>query len=176
MRLTRFLKPAQIKLELETKTPSEIPEGWSRERFVWSVKERVLSELTALFVSGGKIGNPTKFLVDLSNREKKAGTAIGGGIAIPHVRTMQARDFVLCFARSTEGVEFDAPDGLPVHLFFGVVAPPYDDRLYHEVYREIGTVFGDENRRQALLDAKTEHEVIRILGEYRDGGTTDYPD
>ena len=166
MRLTRYLKPGQIKLELETATPAEVPEGWSAERFTWYVKERVLEELVRLFAASGKVGNVRKFALDLANRERKSSTAIGGGIAIPHVRTMQAKDFIFCFARSTPGVEFGARDGSPVHFFFGVVAPPHDDQLYLEVYREVAKVFGTEEHRRALAEAQDEHELIRILSAF----------
>jgi PTS system fructose-specific IIC component len=148
--------------------PEEIPEDWSRKRFVWSVKEPILREICDLFATTGKVGNGKKLMIDLVNREKKASTAIGGGIAIPHVRTMQAKGFLLCFARSKEGVDFDATDGMPVHLFFGVCAPPYDDKLYLEVYRSIAQVFGTAETKRALMEARDAHEVIRILGAYRD--------
>jgi mannitol/fructose-specific phosphotransferase system IIA component (Ntr-type) len=166
MRLTRYLKPPQVKLELDTRTPDEIPEGWSRDRFVWSVKEKVLAELIGLFEASGRVVNAKKLLIDLENRERKATTGIGNGIAIPHVRTMQAREFTLCFARSTPGVEFGAVDEQPVHLFFGVVAPPYDDKLYLEVYREIGKVFGTDEAREQLMSAANEHEIIKIVSAF----------
>ena len=60
MRLTRYLKPPQIKLELDTRTPAEIPEDWTQKRFVWSIKEPVLQEIAQLFASTGKVGNETK--------------------------------------------------------------------------------------------------------------------
>jgi mannitol/fructose-specific phosphotransferase system IIA component (Ntr-type) len=166
MRLTRYLRPAQIRLELETAAPADLPEGWTPERLAWSVKERVLGEIVRLFAASGKIGNVRKFGVDLLNRERKSSTAIGGGIAIPHVRTMQAREFIFCFARSTPGVEFGAPDGAPVHFFFGVVAPPHDDRLYLEVYKEIAVAFGSDETKEALRAAGDEHEVIRVLSAF----------
>lgn len=166
MRLTRYLKPPQVKLELDARTPEEFPEGWSRDRFVWSVKSRVLEELVALFEGSGRIVNAKKLFTDLENRERKSTTGIGGGLAIPHVRTMQAREFTICFARSTPGVEFDAVDGAPVHLFFGVVAPPYDDKLYLEVYRQAAKVFQDETRRAELMTAEDPHEVIRIISAF----------
>ena len=165
IRLTRYLKPPQVKVELDTTTPDEVPEGWTRERFTWSVKEKILAELIALFVASGKVGNVTKLAADLENRERKATTGIGDGIAIPHVRTMQAKEFTICFARSTPGVEFGAVDGRPVHLFFGVVAPPYDDKLYLEVYQSIGKLLGEETTREALMSAKDEHEVIKAVSD-----------
>jgi mannitol/fructose-specific phosphotransferase system IIA component (Ntr-type) len=162
-RFTRHLRAAQVKLELEAAAPVEFPEGWSRERRIWSVKERALAEIADLLDASGRVANRTKLLADLVNRERKATTAIGGGIAIPHVRTMQARDFALCLARSGPGVEFDAPDGELVHIFVGVVAPPYDDRLYLEVYREIGTLLSRAEARAAILGARDAHEVVKAV-------------
>lgn len=165
IRLTRWLKPPQVRIELAARAPVDIPEGWSAERLAWSVKEAVLRELAGLLETTGRIVKPARLLTDLVNREKKATTAVGEGIAIPHVRTLQAREFAICFARSTPGVEFDAPDGAPVHFFFAVVAPPYDDKLYLEVYKSIGELFRHAGTREALFAAKTEHEIIRVIGD-----------
>jgi mannitol/fructose-specific phosphotransferase system IIA component (Ntr-type) len=165
MRLTRYLKPAQIRMELGTTTPDTIPEGWSPERFRWHVKEEVLKELVDLFDTSGKVPNRSKLTTDLLNRERKATTGIGDGIAIPHVRTLQARDFIMVFARSTPGVEFMALDGRPVHLFIGVVAPPYDDRLYLQIYKRVAQVFSQPQARQHLLQASDAHEVIKVLSD-----------
>src|SRR3990170_2725663 len=98
-RLTRYIKPPQVKLELDTAAPREVPEGWSQDRFVWSVKERVLSEIVDLLDASERVSNKSKLLTDLTNRERKDTTAVGDGIAIPHVRTMQAKEFTMCFAR-----------------------------------------------------------------------------
>jgi len=166
MRLTRFLRPELVKLELETAPPAEVPEGWTADRLLWHVKERVLEELVRLFAASGRIGNLRKFSRDLLHRERKASTALGGGVAIPHVRTLQAKDFVFCFARSTAGVDFGAPDGAPVHFFFGLVAPPHDDRLYLEAYREIARVFTSEEAKARLAAARDEHELIRVLSVF----------
>jgi mannitol/fructose-specific phosphotransferase system IIA component (Ntr-type) len=165
MRLTRYLKPAQIRLELRTR-PEPQPEDMPWHRYVWGIKQSVLQELVELLGTTGKMVNQKKLYTDLLNREKKASTAIGGGIAIPHVRSMQARGFAMAFARSTPGVEFDAIDSKPVHLFFCVVSPPYDDALYLRVYKEIGKVFGNQTARASLLSAKTDHEIIKIITDF----------
>lgn len=168
MNLTRYLKPPRVNLEIRPVIP-EFAEEVGRRRIVDESKQAVLKEIVPLLESSGNIVNATKLLTDLWNREKKASTAVGNGLAIPHVRTMQARKFTLAFARSTPGVEFDAPDGQPVHFLFAVVAPPYDDDLYLKVYREIALVFKDERRVEELRATADGHEAIRILGEaYRD--------
>jgi mannitol/fructose-specific phosphotransferase system IIA component (Ntr-type) len=170
MRLTRYIKPPQVRLEMRTLEPDEIPEGWTADRYLWSVKEKVLEELVELFDVSGKVVNPSKLLTDLINREKMANTAIGEGLAIPHVRTMQARDFTLCFARSSPGLTFGAADQQRVHLFVGLIAPPYDDRLYLEVERELALIFKSEQARETLLTTGDVHEVIKIIADFESWG------
>ena len=162
MNLARYLKPAQIKVELATQ-PIERPEGCSVEKHLWDLKEAALSELCDLLDSSGKSGNKSKLLTDLVNRERKSSTAVGMGVAIPHVRTMQAKEMIIAFARCSEGLDFEAPDGEPVKLFFAMIAPPYDDKIYLSIYKEIGSLILKEESRQRLLNAKNEHEIIRVF-------------
>lgn len=163
MQLTRYLKPHLIKLRLETPFEPAAPEGMHPGQWLWAVKEAVLQELCDLLAASGKVGSVSKLHTDLVNREKKATTALGDGIAIPHVRTLQAKSFVLGFVRHAEGVPFDAPGGEPVRLFFPMVAPPYDDALYLKVFAHLAGFLKTPEHRDQLLHAEDEHQVIRIL-------------
>ena len=131
------------------------------------LKEAVIEELADLFMNTGQIRNRSKFHHDLLSRERKASTAIGGGLALPHVRSMQPKQFCMVFARSRDGVEFESPDGEPVHIFFGMAAPSYDERMsneYLQVYKWIARSFKEEEwLSEALLEAEDEHEIIGIL-------------
>ncbi|HHF57929.1 MAG TPA: PTS sugar transporter subunit IIA [candidate division WOR-3 bacterium] len=62
----------------------------------------------------------------LKKRESIGSTGIGKGIAIPHTRSVVLDDVYLVVGRSKEGVDFQALDGKPVHLFFLLCAPPQD--------------------------------------------------
>jgi len=164
MNIGRYLRAAQIKLELETRPDLALEEEVrATERYRWELKESVLREIGALLIASGRAGNPNKLHTDLLNRERKATTGIGQGIAIPHVRTMNVKSMVMAFARSTSGVEFLALDGKPVHLFLAVVAPPYDDAQYLKFYREMASIFMDPARVRELMDAQDEHEVIKVF-------------
>ena len=163
--ILRYLRPECIRLELETR-PAPVPEEETeaqRERRLIADKEAVLQELTDLFDVSGEITNPTKFYKDLVHRERKATTGIAPGIAIPHVRTMQARSFVIGFARSTPGVPFASLDGTDTHLFFLLAAPPYEDKLYLKVYREFAEMVSNEWVLDAFMDAATEQDVLNVL-------------
>ena len=147
---------------LEDIDPDKNP-ARERER----LKEEALDELTDLFMNTGQIRNRQKFLHDLVSRERKSSTALGGGLAVPHVRSMQPRQFCMVFARSRDGVEFASPDGIPVHIIFGMAAPTYDQRVvndYLQAYKWIAHCFKEEEwLPAALLQAGDEHEIIAIL-------------
>jgi mannitol/fructose-specific phosphotransferase system IIA component (Ntr-type) len=165
--LRRFLRPEAVRLELRTRPApeGEIPENSDvlSQRNLDRVRDSVLEELCELFDATGEVVNRNRLYRDLHNREKKAGTAVGGRVAIPHVRTLQAREFLLCFARSREGLPFRAPDSEPVHLFIGMVAPPYDDRAYLRVYRSLAPLLLDQERFQEFMEAEEPSEVLRLL-------------
>ncbi len=169
MKLARYLKPEQVCLDLDRMLderlevcPGEDSAG------PWRIKVAVLEVLTGLLAATGRVGSKKKLLADLVSREKKASTALGRGLAVPHIRSKQAKSFLLCFGRSPGGIDFDAPDGRPVHVFFCLCAPPYDDRFYLDVYRSIGTAFGFPEVTQALMEARDEHEVVQVLARYQD--------
>lgn len=136
------------------------PEKWAR-----ITKERLLWELVELLDRSGKVKNRRRLFTDLYNREKKASTGIGHGIALPHVRTMQVSEFVMGFARSPQGHEFDSLDGGLVYLFFVMAAPPYDDQLYLRVFKSLAELLHFEHFRKRLFEADSEYEIIRAFKE-----------
>lgn len=163
LNISRFLKPELIKLEMETNIEFDPEREIHPQKRLWMIKEAVLRELVSLMESSGKVCNRNKLFIDLLNREKKATTGIGKGIAIPHVRTIQVRDFVLGFARSEEGYEFDSMDGKPVHLFFVMAAPSYEDTLYLKVFKALAELFHSDSFYSELMSATSEYEIIRAI-------------
>lgn len=163
LRLTRYLRPVSIRLDLTSRPDPEPDPSVHPDRLKWRLKESILREIVDLLVASGRAGNVSKLFTDVLNRERKSSTAVGQGVAIPHVRTMQAKGFIVAYARSVEGLDFDAPDGLPVHHFLAIAAPPYDDATYLRIYREIGTLFADASMREALLRAEDEHAIIALF-------------
>lgn len=164
MNLARLLRPEHILLELETIEPpeEERPEV-PRAQYVASIKEQVLQELVELVDRSGRVSNRNKLLQDLVNRERKATTGLSSGVAIPHVRTIYAKELLVGFARSTPGVEFDCLDGQPAHLFFIMVAPPYDDTSYLKLYRQLAEAFSFRDYREEFMTAETEGEILRLV-------------
>ncbi|MFZ5980463.1 MAG: PTS sugar transporter subunit IIA [Candidatus Zixiibacteriota bacterium] len=162
MRISRFLSENHIKLDMQT-VIEPLEEGASLEKWRLDAKERIISELVDLLEQNGRVGNKTKFILDYVNREKKATTAIGDGIAIPHIRSLQAKEFMLAFARSKKGYDFESLDGKPTHLFFIMAAPPYDDSLYLKVFKTLAEMLRFDSFREELMTLSSPGEVIRAL-------------
>lgn len=161
--LARYMSESLIRLSMTTEV-APWNELQSRERWVREAKEQVLAELIELFASQARVGNPSKLLIDFVNRERKATTALGMEVAVPHVRTIQAKEFRLAFARADEpGYEFDAPDARPVRLFFVMAAPPYDDTLYLKAFQSLAQLLQDEAFRDELFAAQSAGEIIRAV-------------
>ncbi|MCK4404224.1 MAG: PTS sugar transporter subunit IIA [candidate division Zixibacteria bacterium] len=163
MDISRYLKPELIKLEMETHIEHDSNSQLHPDKLLWMRKEAILSELVDLLDRSGRVGNKRKFLVDFLNREKKASTGIGHGIAVPHIRTMQAKQLIMGFARSSQGYDFDSLDNGSVHLFFVMAAPPYDDALYLKIFKALAEILQFDYFREELLNASSEYEIIRAI-------------
>jgi mannitol/fructose-specific phosphotransferase system IIA component (Ntr-type) len=163
MDISRFLKPELIKLEMEIEIECDPECQQHPDKLLWRRKEAILGELVELLQKSLKVGNPRKLLIDFVNREKKATTGIGHGIAIPHIRSMQAKQFIMGLARSKEGYDFDSLDNGAVHLFFVMAAPPYDDALYLKVFKALAEMLRFDYFREELMNAASEYEIIRAV-------------
>ncbi len=163
MDIYRYLKPELIKLEMETDIECDPDSQLHPDKLLWIRKEAILSELVDLLERSGRVGNKRKFLIDFLNREKKASTGIGHGIAVPHIRTMQAKQFIMGFARSSKGYDFDSLDNGLVHLFFVMAAPPYDDTIYLKAFKALAEILRFDYFREELLNASSEYEIIRAI-------------
>ena len=88
-----------------------------------------------------------KVLVDaLLSREEMMSTAIGNGIAIPHVRlfdSMSLQEDIVVVAYLFEPVDWVAPDGKPVHTLFFVLAA--DETRHLQILAEIAQLASDED-------------------------------
>ena len=94
-------------------------------------------------------------------REAMGSTGIGDGIAIPHVRNpvilQLDQSFVtLCLLRHP--VDFDAPDGRPVHALFLVVSVTVPAHL--RILAQLGFVLRDELLRHLLRDAAPAEDIL----------------
>ena len=166
MKISKLIHPDLIKVELETTVPEEVQELITPELRVERIKELLVKEFVDILNLSGKVQSTHKLYLDLLNRERKASTSIGDGIAIPHVRTMHVREFLMGFAKSYAGYEYDSPDRERVHLYFIMVSPNFDDNLYLKVYKGLAELLKYEALREKLLYAASVQEIIGAIQKW----------
>jgi len=126
-------------------------------------KRDVLLELSTAFLRGPYAFDGDRVVEVLLNREKLGSTGIGDGIAIPHGKLEGLTDLVLAFGRSSGGIDFQAMDGRPVHLFFLLMAPENSEGQYLKALAKISRMLKDASFRKRLMDAATAAEIYRIV-------------
>lgn len=164
--IAALLNPDMIEIDPDITFPP-MPEHSDRiESYKWQCKELVLERVVDLLCRSGDVRNASKLYKDLLNRERRATTAVGEGLAIPHVRTMQPRDLIMCFIRFAGGIEFMSLDDRPVYFIFGVITPPYRDRKYISCLSWLSRVFSECFwLKDALFALETPAEVREIMVE-----------
>ena len=99
-------------------------------------------------------------------REELVSTAVGKGVAMLHPRhmhPMKIKEPTILFGRAVEGVEFDAPDDMPVNLFFMLLL--HNDKQHLFSLSFITKYLMHEENIKKLVEAKTEIDVYNsILG------------
>jgi PTS system fructose-specific IIC component len=158
--LHRHLREESILLDLDERldVPDDIAETSARQKVEF--KKSILRVLVELFEKSGAIVNPSKCLTDLVNREAKATTGMGRGLAMPHVRTLQAKELIVAVMKSEQGLYFNSLDGAPTHVFIGMVGPPYDDKTYLKLMSTVAKAMQDDVLLPMVMDAWTPGQIM----------------
>jgi mannitol/fructose-specific phosphotransferase system IIA component (Ntr-type) len=129
-------------------------------------KESVLQELVRCAHGAGAVREPELLLETLGLREKLGTTALGKGVAVPNARSLAVPDPRLVVARAAKGIDWKAPDELPVQIVLLVLSPAEASIDAHHEFlgRAIGFARLQKNR-QRLLDAAGFAEVAAVLRE-----------
>lgn len=102
----------------------------------------------------------------LIEREKLASTAVGSGIAIPHLRvplfTQIVRSSMTLFFLENP-VDFHALDGLPVHVLFTPLAPTQKTHL--SLLSQLGFLLQNSPFKQSLLEQESREAIFTVLRE-----------
>lgn len=163
MQLSTYLKAGFICLDMLTSVDPPDEEDYDQNQHVMRVKRAVLTEVTDLFEGTGRVDNRNKLFTDLWNREKKASTAVGHNIAMPHIRSKKVREVMIGFGRSHEGFEFGAPDGEKVHFIIAIIGSAFEPDLYLKVYRRVADLFRYDGIREQLYETWSESDVYRMF-------------
>jgi nitrogen PTS system EIIA component len=99
----------------------------------------------------------------LLEREKLQSTGIGDGVAIPHCALDSAQAQALALLLCPRGVEFEAIDGEPVEIVFGVVGPKRATGEHLRTLARISRLLRDEQTRIRLLASPNATAAYQLI-------------
>ncbi|SEN13445.1 PTS IIA-like nitrogen-regulatory protein PtsN [Stigmatella aurantiaca] len=146
MRIAEFLSPQAIIADMQARTKTE-----------------VLRELSAALVRAHPNLQEDKLAEVLREREKLGSTGIGEGVAIPHGKLPGMTQLLATFGVSRQGLDFEAIDGKPTHLFFALVAPENSAGVHLKALARISRLFKNPRFRAAILEAPTAADIHALI-------------
>jgi mannitol/fructose-specific phosphotransferase system IIA component (Ntr-type) len=90
-------------------------------------------------------------------------TGMKYGIALPHGKTEGIEDTAVAVGIKKAGINFDSMDGEPSRLFVLIVSPKKTTSPHVQFLAAIGSVLGDKDLREAVINAASIDEAVDLL-------------
>ena len=120
----------------------------------------ILSELLAR--STPEIGSDQIF-ENLIKRERLGCTSLDAGVAFPHCRVEGIDRCSAALIKLSDPIDFDATDGEPVDVVFGLMVPEEVTDSHHADIAMIASLLGDPGLRSRLRAATSSSELYKAL-------------
>jgi mannitol/fructose-specific phosphotransferase system IIA component (Ntr-type) len=147
MLISQHLKKEAVSLDLKGESMTE-----------------VLEELAGLISQPNSDLKSADIRENLLQREKLLSTASGCGVAFPHCYC-PVKNPRFAIGISREGIEADAPDNKPVHIFLVVISPEKNPNAHLEALSAASRIFLKEEIRNQVSLAENPAEVLDIIKE-----------
>jgi DNA-binding protein/PTS system, IIA component len=129
-------------------------------------KHDVLVMMSEVLAKAPQVKNSAELLDAILKREALMSTAVGRGIAIPHVRLSSVTDLVMAVGISKRDIlDFDAVDGNPVRLVFMIAAANNQHDYYLQTISHFSAKLRNEELKSSLLNSTDPAEVYALLCE-----------
>jgi len=126
-------------------------------------KEQIISELVDLTSKSKLVKDRNELSKAVMEREKLVTTGVGYGVAFPHAKTKAVKGIVVSFGRSLAGIDFEAMDHKPVHLFYLIAAPEDAIGAHLNVMARLSYIMKSDQVRQKLMKITSPKELLEIL-------------
>jgi nitrogen PTS system EIIA component len=134
-------------------TGSVVPDLHSTDKF------EALGELIRRARVFRAIGTRAAFEEAVIARERQQTTGFGHGVAVAHGRVPGVPRVLIALGISRAGIEFDSPDGAPVHLLFLIASPPDLSLDYLQALSTLVRCLRDKDARDSLMNAPSAAQI-----------------
>lgn len=148
MTLGNFLKPENVVADLE------VPDRW-----------QAINRLVDNLVETGRVKaeNRDAIYKAIEKRELSLSTGIGLGVGIPHASTDLVDDVVGVFARSQNGIDFQALDNQPVNVVTLFLVPQGQFQQHLPTLASIAKVLKNNEFRESVEKATSGQEIYDAI-------------
>jgi PTS system nitrogen regulatory IIA component len=127
-------------------------------------REEILRELSRPLIKAGMVSDHEKFVKKLIEREDMISTALGKGVAMPHIRNPRENSSgkpAVVIGICREGTDFGTTDGTPVKLFFLVYTS--NEIAHLRIISKINAFLRGCLDFNDILTADSPKDVMRVL-------------
>ena len=127
-----------------------------------STAEGAIRELAEAMVANRFVSNADALVVAAMERESILSTAMGNGLAFPHVRGVEGGGLTIALGVSKDGIAYD-DSGTKVNFIFFSVIPVAVSAFYLRLMSGLTDAFAKKPNRDLLAAAKTPTELWKAL-------------
>lgn len=124
--------------------------------------EDAVRELADAMAENKFVSNPAALVAAAMERESVLSTAMGEGLAFPHVRGVEGGGLTLALGVSKKGIAWDA-SGEIVHLVFFSVIPVAVSAFYLRLMAGLTEAFSKQDNREMLLSAESPADLWKAF-------------
>lgn len=140
-----------------------IEESVVRVPLAATTKDGAIKELVETLAKAGRMRDVETAYKAVLDRESKGSTGLEQGIAVPHGKTMAARELTVAIGVSQAGVPWASVDGKPAKLVFLILAPPDKSGPHIEALAEIARMSRSTAFCASLAACRSPAEVVRLF-------------
>lgn len=122
-------------------------------------KKAAIDEMVQKLYDVGRITDIDQFKDGILAREEQTSTGLGDGIAMPHAKNDAVKEATVLFAKSKQGVDYEALDGQPTYLFFMIAAPEGADDTHLQALAALSRQLVNQDFVEELNNAQTPDDV-----------------
>ncbi|MCI7224173.1 fructose-specific PTS transporter subunit EIIC [Fusobacterium sp.] len=129
-------------------------------------KLEAINEMVKKLKDEGIISDEEMFKDFILKREEKGTTGLGDGIAMPHAKTTAVKIPAVLFAKSKTGVDYEALDGEPVHIFFMIAATEGAHDSHIETLAKLSKMLINDEFVKELMTCENPDKVHELVDKF----------
>lgn len=128
-------------------------------------KDKAIARLVQALAADGIVADEDALLHDILARESVGDTAVGNGVAIPHVRSRYVTVPRLAVATLARPVPHRSSDGIEVDLLFLIVGPEADPKTMLRLLARLVRNVRLDGFLSSLRASSTADELLACFGD-----------